>query len=226
MQGFRRRTAEGSPKGRRERVLADINARPPDEREPWNCRDRIATHSGGDGAGEKKKKKPPKKKAPNKKRNRCLRLRLLTGGCAALLSRFFSLFLRRLRRLLFLPSPRFSLLLWAAAPPLLFASPLALLSGGCAALPLPLLFHFFGGCAASLSPALSWAAGAAPSPLSYTMKSRLSETHMGIGVPLSPDCENQRFSCQGLLRLSLSEACFVAVTSHKFFFFCHNCLNV
>ena len=58
--------------------------------------------------------------------------------------------------------------------------------------------------------------------LSYTMKSRLSETHMGIGVPLSPDCENQRFSCQGLLRLSLSEACFVTVTSHKLFSFCHN----
>ena len=73
----------------------------------------------------------------------------------------------------------------------------------------------FGGCAASLSPALSWVAGAAPSSLSYTMKSRLSETHMGIGVPLSPDCENQRFSCQGLLRSSLSEACFVTVTSHK-----------
>lgn len=49
------------------------------------------------------------KKVPNKKkRNRCLRLRLLTGGCAALL----------------------------------FASPLALLSGGTAARPLPLLFLF------------------------------------------------------------------------------------
>ena len=94
------------------------------------------------------------KSPQQKKRNRCLRLRLLTGGCAALLSRFFSLFLRRLRRLLLLPSPRFSLLLWAAAPPLLFASPLALLTGGCAALPLPLLFRFFGGCAASLSRAL------------------------------------------------------------------------
>lgn len=82
------------------------------------------------------------KSPQQKKRNRCLRLRLLTGGCAALLSRFFSLFLRRLRRLLFLPSPRFSLLLRAAAPPLLFASPLALLSGGCAALPLPLLLRF------------------------------------------------------------------------------------
>ena len=96
----------------------------------------------GMARGKKKKEKAPqKKKSPQqKKRNRCLRLRLLTGGCAALLSRFFSLFLRRLRRLLFLPSPRFSLLLWAAAPPLLFASPLALLSGGCAALHLPLLF--------------------------------------------------------------------------------------
>ena len=97
----------------------------------------------GMARGGKKRKSPQKKKSPQqKKRNRCLRLRLLTGGCAALLSRFFSLFLRRLRRLLFLPSPRFSLLLWAAAPPLLFASPLALLSGGCAALPLPLLFLF------------------------------------------------------------------------------------
>ena len=78
------------------------------------------------------------------------------GGCAA----SFSCPLRaslsscgRLRR----PS---SLLLLsrffrAAAPPYPFrfssASP-------------PLLFRFFGGCAASLSPALSWAAGAAPSP--------------------------------------------------------------
>ena len=104
----------------------------------------------GMARGKKKKEKAPQEKSPQqKKRNRCLRLRLLTGGCAALLSRFFSLFLRRLRRLLFLPSPRFSLLLWAAAPPLLFASPLALLSGGCAARPLPLLFRFFGGCAAS-----------------------------------------------------------------------------
>ena len=89
--------------------------------------------------GEKKEKAPQEKSPQQKKRNRCLRLRLLTGGCAALLSRFFSLFLRRLRRLLFLPSPRFSLLLWAAAPPLLFASPLALLSDGCAARPLLLL---------------------------------------------------------------------------------------
>ena len=91
----------------------------------------------GMARGKKKKEKATQEKSPQqKKRNRCLRLRLLTGGCTALLSRFFSLFLRRLRRLLFLPSPRFSLLLWAAAPPLLFASPLALLSGGCAALPL------------------------------------------------------------------------------------------
>ena len=81
-----------------------------------------------------------------------MRLRLLTGGCAALLSRFFSLFLRRLRRLLFLPSPRFSLLLWAAAPPLLFASPLALLTGGCAALPLPLLLRFSSASSAAAPP--------------------------------------------------------------------------
>ena len=139
----------------------------------------------GMARGERKKEKAPqKKKSPQqKKRKRCLRLRLLTGGCAALLSRFFSLFLRRLRRLLFLPSPRFSLLLWAAAPPLLFASPLALLSGGCAALPLPLLFRFFGGCAASLSPALSWAADAAPSlpslfPLYQTINNPFRCRHM------------------------------------------------
>lgn len=132
MRGFRRRIAEGSPKGRRKRILADINARPPDEREPGNFRDRIAIHNGRDGAGqEKKKKKPPKKKAPNKKRE--------TAACG-------------------------SACLRAAAPPLLFASPLALLTGGCAARPLPLLLRFFGGCAASLSPSLSWAADAAPSP--------------------------------------------------------------
>ncbi len=163
------------------------------------------------------------KKAPNKKRetaacgSACLRAAAPPSSLASFLSSFggcaasFSCPLRaslsscgRLRR----PS---SLLLLsrffrAAAPPYPFrfssSSP-----------------RFFGGCAASLSPALSWAAGAAPSPLSYTMKSRLSETHMGIGVPLSPDCENQRFSCQGLLRLSLSEACFVTVTCHELFFF-------
>ena len=135
------------------------------------------------------------KSPQQKKRNRCLRLRLLTGGCAALLSRFFSLFLRRLRRLTSLlllsrffraaapPDPfRFSSASSAAAPPL---SPRALVGG--------------------------WRR-----PLSlYTMKSLLSETHMGIGIPLSPDCKNQRFSCQGLLRLSLSEACFVTVTCHE-----------
>ena len=118
MREFRRRIAEGSPKGRRKSFLADINARPPDEREIGNCRDRIATHSGRDGAGRKKKKKSPKKKAPNKKRE--------TAACGSACLRA--------------AAPPFSLLLWAAAPPLLFASPLALLSGGCAALPLPLLF--------------------------------------------------------------------------------------
>ena len=190
--------------------MADINARPPDDREPGNCRDRIATHSGRDGAGGEKKEKAPKKKAPNKKRE--------TAACG-------------------------SACLRAAAPPSSLASFLSSFGGCAASFSCPLRaslsscgrlrrptpsasLRLFGGCAASLSLALSWAAGAAPSPLSYTMKSRLSETHMGIGVPLSPDCENQRFSCQGLLRLSLSEACFVTVTSHKLFFFCHNCLNV
>lgn len=128
----------------------------------------------GMARGREKKEKAPQEKSPQqKKRNRCLRLRLLTGGCAALLSRFFSLFLRRLRRLLFLPSPRFSLLLWAAAPPLLFASPLALLSGGCAALPLPLLLRFSSASSAAApphSPPLAlvggWRRPPSPSPLS------------------------------------------------------------
>ena len=160
------------------------------------------------------------KKAPNKKkRNRCLRLRLLTGGCAALLSRFFSLFLRRLRRLLFLPSPRFSLLLWAAAPPLLFASPLALLTGGCAALPLPLLFRFFGGCAASLSPALSWAAGAAPSlpslfPLYQTINKPLTPSHV-MNLSVLHLTSLPLVTLKGRYRKPLA-----------FFIFCHNCLNV
>ena len=85
VQQFCRRVAEGSPKSRRERILADINARPPDKRELGNFRDRIAIHNGRDGAGqEKKRKSPPQEKSPQqKKRNRCLRLRLLTGGCAA-----------------------------------------------------------------------------------------------------------------------------------------------
>ena len=225
VQQFCRRVAEGSPKSRRERILADINARPPDKRELGNFRDRIAIHNGRDGAGqEKKRKSPPQEKSPQqKKRNRCLRLRLLTGGCAALLSRFFSLFLRRLRRLLFLPSPRFSLLLWAARRP----SSLLLLSRFFRAAAPPYPFRFSSASlpllrrlrrlTLPLSLVGGWRRPLAP--LSYTMKSRLSETHMGIGVPLSPDCENQRFSCQGLLRLSLSEACFVTVTCHKLFFF-------
>ena len=96
MRGFRRRIAEGSPKGRRERILADINARPPDERELGNFRDRIATHNGRDGAGEReKKKKPPKrKKAPNKKRetaacgSACLRAAAPPSSLAFFLSSF------------------------------------------------------------------------------------------------------------------------------------------
>ena len=99
----------------------------------------------------------------------------------------------------------FSLPSAAAPPPFLALS--ALLSplvGGCAAPPL------------CFSSRASYGRLRRPlAILSYTMKSRLSETHMGIGIPLSPDCENQRFSCQGLLRLSLSEACFVTVTCHE-----------
>ena len=93
------------------------------------------------------------KKAPNKKRETAAcGSACLWAAAPPVSSRFFSLFLRRLRRLLFLPSPRFSLLLWAAAPPLLFASPLALLSGGCAALPLPLLLHFSSASSAAAPP--------------------------------------------------------------------------
>ena len=144
------------------------------------------------------------KSPQQKKRNRCLRLRLLTGGCAALLSRFFSLFLRRLRRLLFLPSPRFSLLLWAAAPPLLFASPLALLTGGCAA---------------SLSPALSWAAGAAPSlpslfPLYQTINKPLTPSHV-MNLSVLHLTSLPLVTLKGRYRKPLA-----------FFIFCHNCLNV
>ena len=151
------------------------------------------------------------KSPQQKKRNRCLRLRLLTGGCAALLSRFFSLFLRRLRRLLFLPSPRFSLLLWAAAPPLLFASPLALLTGGCAALPLPLLFAS-SAAAPPHSPSRSRGRLAPPplSPLSFLSIKQL--TILSVA------------RCNVLFQAVL--AGIPTVTSHKLFFFCHNCLNV
>ena len=175
----------------------------------------------GMARGKRKKKKPPKKKAPNKKRetaacgSACLRAAAPPSSLASFLSSFggcaasFSCPLRaslsscgRLRR----PS---SLLLLsrffrAAAPPYPFRFSSLLRRLRRLTLPLALV----GGWRRPLS------------PLSYTMKSRLSETHMGIGVPLSPDCENQRFSCQGLLRLSLSEACFVTVTCHELFFFC------
>ena len=138
------------------------------------------------------------KKAPNKKRetaacgSACLRAAAPPPSLASFLSSFggcaasFSCPLRaslsscgRLRR----PS---SLLLLsrffrAAAPPY----------------PYPFRFsssspRFFGGCAASLSSALSWAAGAAHT----SSLSRLFQHH---GARL---------------------------TSHKLFFFCHNCLNV
>ncbi len=160
------------------------------------------------------------KKAPNKKRetaacgSACLRAAAPPSSLASFLSSFggcaasFSCPLRaslsscgRLRR----PSSLLLLsrFLRAAAPPY----PFRFSSASSAAAP-------------PHSPPLALVGGwRRPLALSYTMKSRLSETHMGIGVPLSPDCENQRFSCQGLLRLSLSEACFVTVTSHKLFFF-------
>ena len=167
----------------------------------------VATHSGGDGAGEKKKKKPPKEKSPQqKKRNRCLRLRLLTGGCAALLSRFFSLFLRRLRRLLFLPSPRFSLLLWAATPP--------------STLPLLFLFSSLLRRLRRLTlPALSWAAGAAPSlhslfPLYQTINNPLTPSHV-MNLSVLHLTSLPLVTLKGRYRKPLA-----------FFIFCHNCLNV
>ena len=124
----------------------------------------------GMARGKKKRKSPPRKKPPTKKEKPLLAAPLAYG---------------RLRRpplsLLFsLPS--------AAAPPpfLALSALLSPLVGGCAAPPLcfssrasfgrlappdPFRFsssspRFFGGCAASLSPALSWAAGAAPLALS------------------------------------------------------------
>ena len=142
----RRRITEGSP-----REGFGGHKCPPTGRKrnrELSRQNRDTQWKGWRGARKKKEKAPQEKSPQQKKRNRCLRLRLLTGGCAALLSRFFSLFLRRLRSLLFLPSPRFSLLLWAAAPPLLVASPLALLSGGASALPLSL--HYPCSCAPPL----------------------------------------------------------------------------
>ena len=198
--------------------MADINARPPDEREPGNFRDRIAIHNGRDGAGQEKKEKAPQEKSPQQKRetaacgSACLRAATPPSSLASFLSSFggcaasFSCPLRaslsscgRLRR----PS---SLLLLsrffrAAAPP----DPFRFSSAS-----LPLLRRL-----RRLSLHRAHVGGWRRSLSLYTMKSRLSETHMGIGIPLSPDCENQRFSCQGLLRLSLSEACFVTVTCHE-----------
>ena len=200
---FRRRITEGSPKGRREGILAWLkplardnplgrtqasgsgtkpwewrafNARTRNEGAGWGWRsrgNRDTQWKGWRGARKKKKKPPKEKKAPNKKRetaacgSACLRAAAPPSSLASFLSSFggcaasFSCPLRaslsscgRLRR----PS---SLLLLsrffrAAAPPYPFrfssSSP-----------------RFFGGCAASLSPALSWAAGAAPSPSSPTL---------------------------------------------------------
>ena len=187
--GFHRRTAEGSPKGRRKRILADINARPPDEREPGNCRDRIATHSGRDGAGREKKEKAPKEKSPQqKKRKRCLRLLLLTGGCAALLS--------------------------------CFSPPLASSYGGCAAT-LPSLL-------ASLLPLLHppLMAAAPPPPFcplhaSLASCGRLRRPLSSLALLfLAAALRAAAPSCPPIsLRLKTSKN---AVTSHEFFFFCHN----
>ena len=128
------------------------------------------------------------KKAPNKKRetaacgSACLRAAAPPSSLASFLSSFggyaasFSCPLRaslsscgRLRR----PS---SLLLLsrffrAAAPPYPFRFSSA---------SLPLLFRFFGGCAASHYPSLSWAAGAAPSPHS------LFPLYQTINKPITP----------------------------------------
>ena len=140
-------------------------------------RGETATHSGRDGAGrEKKKKKPPKKKKrkspqrkkpPTKKEKTLLAAPLAYGR------------LRRPPLLLLSPSCLFLWRLRRPTPPLLASlsscgrlrrpSSLLLLSRffRAAAPPYPFRFsssspRFFGGCAASLSPALSWAAGAAP----------------------------------------------------------------
>ena len=132
---------------------------------------------------EKKRKSPPRKKPPTKKEKPLLAAPLAYG---------------RLRRpplsLLFsLPS--------AAAPPpfIVLSALLSPLVGGCAAPPLcfssrasfgrlrrptpSASLRFFGGCAASLSPVLSWAAGAAPSSPSLPSLFPLYQT---INTPLTP----------------------------------------
>ena len=99
--------------------------------------------------GEKKKKKPPKKKAPNKKRetaacgSACLRAAAPPSSLASFLSSFGG----------------------CAAS---FSCPLRASLSSCGRLRRPssllLLSRFFRAAAPPLSPALSWAAGAAPSP--------------------------------------------------------------
>jgi hypothetical protein len=133
----------------------------------------------GMARGRKKRKSPPRKKPPTKKEKPLLAAPLAYG---------------RLRRpplsLLFsLPS--------AAAPPpfLALSALLSPLVGGCAAPPLcfssrasfgrlrrptpSASLRFFGGCAASLSPALSWAAGGPPRPLLFPL-------YQTINKPLTP----------------------------------------
>ncbi len=154
---------------------------------------------------EKKRKSPPRKKPPTKKENPLLAAPLASFSCPLRASLSSCGRLRRPSSLLLL-----SRFFRAAAPPYPFRF---------SSTSLPLLRRLR---RLTLPRALVGGWRRPLALLSYTMKSRLSETHMGIGVPLSPDCENQRFSCQGLLRLSLSEACFVTVTCHELFFFCHN----
>ena len=181
----------------------------------------------GMARGEKKKEKPKegkKRKSPKirkspqqKKRNRCLRLRLLTGGCAAhnpltppLASRCLALAslasYGRLRRpLLFLLSPLPS----AAAPPpfLALSALLSPLVGGCAAPPL------------CFSSRASYGRLRRPTPSAFLpllrRLRRLSLPRALVGGwrrPLSP---------LSLSSLSNNYQTFNAVTCHKFFFFCH-----
>ena len=124
----------------------------------------------------------------------------------------------------------------AAPPPFLALS--ALLSplvGGCAAPPLcfssrasfgrlrrptpSASLRFFGGCAASLSSALSWAAGAAPSlpslfPLYQTINNPLTPSHV-MNLSVLHLTSLPLVTLKGRYRKPLA-----------FFIFCHNCLNV
>ena len=151
----------------------------------------------GMARGKRKKKKPPKKKAPNKKRE--------TAACG-------------------------SACLRAAAPPSSLAS----------------FLSSFGGCAASFSCPLRaslsscgrlrrpssllllsrfFRAAAPPYPFSF------SSASSAAAPPHSPPRSRGRLAPPPLSPLSLLSIkqltiLSVAVTCHKLFFFCHNCLNV